>query len=202
MAPTRGPMPLSGRSAHCKKYQHLVRRRLARTAPVAGVVRHQRTGTPVSAHASAQAHERVERQHAQAERTKALALQPDSPTCTPTRHKSTSCPGTAASAARDAKLEPPSDGAWACVLTRQMGPCRKQAAAARHDDIAKYGRPTPIARRRLSVAASGPGGVGLGYMPVGGCAADSRRPAPSMPPTLPWPRWLNDPVRDWISFKL
>ncbi|MEO8746716.1 MAG: tetratricopeptide repeat protein, partial [Rhodanobacter sp.] len=79
----------------------------------------------------------------QATRT-ALALQPEFPQLYSMLAQVATLRGAAAAAARDAKQETdPVYGPWARTLAQQIAPDRKQADAAMHDYIAKYGKDQP-----------------------------------------------------------
>ncbi|MGH8233364.1 MAG: tetratricopeptide repeat protein [Rhodanobacteraceae bacterium] len=75
---------------------------------------------------------------------KALALQPDSPQMYSYLAQIDILRGDAAAAVRDAKQETdPVFGPWARALAQQIGPDHKQADAALHAYIAKYGKTQP-----------------------------------------------------------
>ena len=75
---------------------------------------------------------------------KALALQPDFPGMYANLAQIDILRGDAAAARHDAKLETdPTYGAWVRAMAEQIAPDRKQADAALHDYIAKYGNAQP-----------------------------------------------------------
>jgi hypothetical protein len=87
-------------------------------------------------------------------------------------------------------------------LTRQIGPCRKQAAAARHDDIANTAKTNPY---RVPMSERGRIGSRRGRSWLYAGWRLRRRLLPAFAihaATLPWLCRLDYPVRDWISFKL
>ncbi|MGH8321655.1 MAG: tetratricopeptide repeat protein [Gammaproteobacteria bacterium] len=75
---------------------------------------------------------------------KALVLQPDFPGLYSYLAQIDLLRSDAAAALRDAKQETdPAYGPWARTMAKQIGPDRKQADAALHDYIAKYGKDQP-----------------------------------------------------------
>ena len=90
----------------------------------------------------------------------ALALQPDYPGLYSLLAQNDILRGDAAAAERDAKQETdPVQGPWILAMAQQIGPDHKQADAALHDYISKYGKDRPYLVADLYAVRKQPDGM-------------------------------------------